>query len=243
MLGPILFNVFISGTDSGIQSTLSKSADDTNLSGEVDIPESIQRGLDKMEKWAHVNLMRSNKAKSKVRHRGRGNTQYQYRLGDNVIESSPVDKDLGIPVGEKQDMSQQCAFAAQKANSVKCIPNVTEIECLQVIVQVLVRSLVAEELIGQEQAGVSSHEGGWLDGEMAEQQNVPAILGAYGIKKKEEKEAEAQAALEANAEGSLTRPKKAIPPGCGDEEEEEEESILDTVIKYLPGPLQDIFKK
>lgn len=65
----------------------------------------------------------------------------------------------------------------------------------------------------------------------------------YGIKKKEEKEAEAQAALEANAEGSLTRPKKAIPPGCGEEEEEEEESILDTVIKYLPGPLQDMFKK
>ncbi|XP_026721923.1 complexin-1 isoform X1 [Athene cunicularia] len=69
------------------------------------------------------------------------------------------------------------------------------------------------------------------------------IRDKYGIKKKEEKESEAQATLEANAEGSLTRPKKAIPPGCGDEEEEEEESILDTVIKYLPGPLQDMFKK
>ncbi|XP_025927583.1 complexin-1 [Apteryx rowi] len=69
------------------------------------------------------------------------------------------------------------------------------------------------------------------------------IRDKYGIKKKEEREAEAQAALEANAEGSLTRPKKAIPPGCGEEEEEEEESILDTVIKYLPGPLQDMFKK
>lgn len=65
----------------------------------------------------------------------------------------------------------------------------------------------------------------------------------YGIKKKEEREAEAQAAMEANAEGSLTRPKKAVPPGCGDEPEEEDESILDTVIKYLPGPLQDMFKK
>ncbi|NP_001087909.1 complexin 1 L homeolog isoform X1 [Xenopus laevis] len=68
------------------------------------------------------------------------------------------------------------------------------------------------------------------------------IRDKYGIKKREEKEAEAQAAMEATAEGSLTRPKKAIPPGCGDEEEEEE-SILDTVIKYLPGPLQDMFKK
>ncbi|XP_003356873.1 complexin-1 [Phacochoerus africanus] len=69
------------------------------------------------------------------------------------------------------------------------------------------------------------------------------IRDKYGIKKKEEREAEAQAAMEANSEGSLTRPKKAIPPGCGDEPEEEDESILDTVIKYLPGPLQDIFKK
>jgi len=65
----------------------------------------------------------------------------------------------------------------------------------------------------------------------------------YGLKKKEEKEAEEKAALEPPGEGSLTRPKKAIPAGCGDEEEEEEESILDTVLKYLPGPLQDMFKK
>ncbi|RXM99008.1 Complexin-1 [Acipenser ruthenus] len=49
--------------------------------------------------------------------------------------------------------------------------------------------------------------------------------------------------MEVAAEGSLTRPKKAIPAGCGNEEEEEDESILDTVMKYLPGPLQDMFKK
>lgn len=72
---------------------------------------------------------------------------------------------------------------------------------------------------------------------------LTALSPQYGIKKKEEREAEAQAAMEANAEGSLTRPKKAIPPGCGDEPEDEDESILDTVIKYLPGPLQDMFKK
>lgn len=70
----------------------------------------------------------------------------------------------------------------------------------------------------------------------------PRVL-QYGLKKKEEKEAEEKAALEQPCEGSLTRPKKAIPAGCGDEEEEEEESILDTVLKYLPGPLQDMFKK
>lgn len=60
----------------------------------------------------------------------------------------------------------------------------------------------------------------------------------YGIKKREEAEAEVQ---DEASEGSLTRPKKAVPSGCGDEEEEE--SIMDTVMKYLPGPLQDMLKK
>ncbi|CAB1324800.1 unnamed protein product [Coregonus sp. 'balchen'] len=60
---------------------------------------------------------------------------------------------------------------------------------------------------------------------------------------REEKEAEEKAAMEQACEGSLTRAKKAIPAGCGDEEDEDEESILDTVLKFLPGPLQDMFKK
>ncbi|PKU41394.1 rna-directed dna polymerase from mobile element jockey-like [Limosa lapponica baueri] len=76
ILGLELFKVFLGDMDSGIECTLSEFADDTKLCGTIDTLEgrdAIQRDLDSLERWAHVNVMKFNQAKCKVLHVSQGN--------------------------------------------------------------------------------------------------------------------------------------------------------------------------
>ncbi|PKU48271.1 rna-directed dna polymerase from mobile element jockey-like [Limosa lapponica baueri] len=82
-LGLVLFNIFVGDMDSGIECTLSNFAADTKQCGLVDMLEgrdAIQRDLDKLEMWACANLMKFNKAKSRVLYLSQGNTRHKDRL-------------------------------------------------------------------------------------------------------------------------------------------------------------------
>ena len=106
-LGPVLFNFFIN--DLKGQSAPSASLLMTEKPREVsDTPESC----------AARNLMKLNKGKTRVLHLGRNNPMHQYRLGADLLESSSVERDLGVLVDDRLTMSRQCALATTKANGI-----------------------------------------------------------------------------------------------------------------------------
>ncbi|KAK4832293.1 hypothetical protein QYF61_021692 [Mycteria americana] len=119
--GPVLFNIFINDLDAGVKCTISKFVDDTELGGSANFlegQEALQRDLDRLEHWAIINGMKFNKSKCQILNLGWSNTGHKYKLGEEWLESSPAERDLGVLVDSRLNMGQQCALAAKRANPI-----------------------------------------------------------------------------------------------------------------------------
>ncbi|PKU37285.1 hypothetical protein llap_12411 [Limosa lapponica baueri] len=75
-----------------------------------------QTDLDRLEEWASKNCVKLNKVKCNVEHLGRHNQRAQYRLGFVWPGSSVAERDLGVLVDNKLNVSQQYATVATNAN-------------------------------------------------------------------------------------------------------------------------------
>ncbi|KAF7246201.1 RNA-directed DNA polymerase from mobile element jockey [Varanus komodoensis] len=120
VLGPILFNLFINDMEEGVNSLLIIFADDSKTGAVATTEEQalqIQKDLDRLWKWAEDNRMAFNVDKCKVLHLGHRNSCHKYRLGDKWLESSACERDLGVLVDCRLNMSQQCDAVVKRANA------------------------------------------------------------------------------------------------------------------------------
>ncbi|KAK4829103.1 hypothetical protein QYF61_002141 [Mycteria americana] len=96
-------------------------ANDTKLRGAADSlegQEALQRDLDRLGHGVIISGMKFNKSKCRILHLGRSNARHKYGLGEEQLESSPAERDLGVLVNSRLNMSQQCALAAKRANRI-----------------------------------------------------------------------------------------------------------------------------
>ncbi|KAF7244350.1 Dedicator of cytokinesis protein 7 [Varanus komodoensis] len=106
--------------EEGVNSLLIKFVDDTKTGAVATTEEQvlqIQKDLDSLWKWAGDNRVAFRVDKCKVLHLGHRNRCHKYSLGDKWLESSTCERDLGVLVDCRLNMSQQCDAVVKRANS------------------------------------------------------------------------------------------------------------------------------
>jgi len=119
VLGAVSLSIIINDLEEGIESTLSKFADDMKWGGVADTPEGcvvFQQDLDRLGKPGREELCEVQRGQVPVLHMGRNNYMHQYWLGADLLERSSAEKDLGVLENNKLAMSQHCALVAKEAN-------------------------------------------------------------------------------------------------------------------------------
>ena len=149
ILGLTLFLVYINDIDVTVVSSLSKFADDTKAIRKVPSSEyafTLQEDLHNLYKWSQDWQLLFNKDKCKCIHFGYNNMQYDYFIGGELIQTSTMEKDLGIQVHKSLKVAEHVNFVVKKANGLLgCIRRTYTDKSLTNIIQLyqtLVRPLL-----------------------------------------------------------------------------------------------------
>ena len=121
VLGPLLFIIYVNDIDDGITARISKFADDTKLGMNVADAENVERlqaDLRKLGEWSDKWQMPFNVEKCKVMHIGHRNPQAVYSLKNSALESTDMEKDLGVVITSDLKFSKQCIEAEKKAQRI-----------------------------------------------------------------------------------------------------------------------------
>ena len=122
-LGPVLYTMFFNDIDGAIDvmnSVMSKFADDTKWGRTVEDEEDrkiFQQGLNSLMKWSQDWQMEFNVDKCHIMHIGNKNKEFKYTMGNQELQASEFEKDIGVLIQRNLRPSLQCAKAAKTANA------------------------------------------------------------------------------------------------------------------------------
>ncbi|PKU34374.1 hypothetical protein llap_15324 [Limosa lapponica baueri] len=116
--------LLVTGAGCGMIQLNEPASDRTKLGGAIDCLKG--RDLEGLEHWAIINGIKFNNNKCQILLLECRNTRHKYKLGEEWLESRSAERDLGVLVDSRLNMSQQCALAAKRANHILvCIKHST----------------------------------------------------------------------------------------------------------------------
>ena len=121
VLGPVLFVMFINDLPSVVNTNCKLFADDSKLYAKIAKEEdqrSLQEDLNACYKWAEDWMMDFHPKKSKTMHFGKNNMRYLYILGNNFINETASETDLGVLIKNDLTCSDHVVHCAKKANRI-----------------------------------------------------------------------------------------------------------------------------
>ena len=114
VLGPLLFNIFLSDLPKKITSFNRSYADDLKLLSPSFLHLILQKDIKAVSDWADENSLVLNHDKCIVMHFGHNNPCYQYFIQDKILNTSNAHTDLGIMVDSTLKFHQHADFIVSK---------------------------------------------------------------------------------------------------------------------------------
>lgn len=126
VLGPILFVIFINDLPQAVTSVTRIFADDTKMYATVNTDNDrakLQDDIDHLTDWSEDWQLKFNAAKCSVMHLGHGNQHHIYHMRDNEgqdrqLETTVLEKDLGVHVDVKLTFHQHVSTQVGRANRI-----------------------------------------------------------------------------------------------------------------------------
>ena len=120
VLGPLLFLLYVNDMCDVVQhSSIYMYADDTKLYmsyQQIEYCQIFQNDLNSIYNWTKTWQLKINVSKCSVMHIGRRNPKSHYYIGNEILNVSVTERDLGIFVSNNLMFSEHCSKIASKAS-------------------------------------------------------------------------------------------------------------------------------